>query len=62
MFSNGKICPDCHTESLHHSHRPLRDWLLGILGLRRVRCICCYQRFYAPRAAYRADMPPTRLN
>ena len=62
MFSNGKICPDCHTESLHHSHRPVRDWFLGILRLRCVRCICCYQRFYAPRAVYRADMTRSRLN
>jgi hypothetical protein len=62
MFSNGKICPDCHTESLHHSHRPNRDWFLSILRLRSVRCICCYQRFYVSRAAYRAEMTHSRLN
>jgi hypothetical protein len=62
MFSNGKICPTCHTESLHHSHRPLRDWFFRILGLRSVRCICCYQRFVVFRAAYRTDISPGRLN
>jgi hypothetical protein len=66
MFSNGKICPNCHTESLHHSHRPLRDWFFGILRLRSVRCICCYQRFFVSRnsykAAYRPGIGHSRLN
>ena len=66
MLCNGKFCPSCHTESLHHSHRPLRDWFLGILRLRSVRCICYYQRFLVSRAsyrsAYRADIRRTRLN
>jgi hypothetical protein len=62
MFSNGKICPACQTESLHHSHRPVKDWFLRILGLRSVRCICCYQRFLVLRTAYRTDISRTRLN
>jgi hypothetical protein len=62
MFSNGKICPTCHTESLHHSHRPLRDWFFRILRLRSVRCICCYQRFLVFRADYRTDISRGRLN
>jgi hypothetical protein len=48
MFSNGKICPDCHTESLHRSHRRGKDWFFNLLGLRPVRCTCCCQRFYVP--------------
>jgi hypothetical protein len=62
MFSNGKTCPTCHTESLHHSHRPVRDWFFRILRLRSVRCICCYQRFLAPQAAYSPDIGRRRLN
>jgi len=66
MFSNGKICPNCHTESLHHSHRPFRDWFFRILRLRSVRRICCYERFLVRRASYTSPYRPSihhrRLN
>ena len=61
MSCNGKICPTCHTESLHHSHRPLRDWFLRIFRRRSVRCICCYQRFFVPEASYRRPSYRTRI-
>jgi len=57
-FSNGKICPDCHTESLHYSHRPARDCFFRILRIRPVRCLCCYRRFYASISALRATNRP----
>ncbi|WP_158944910.1 hypothetical protein [Granulicella sp. S190] len=38
---------------MHRSHhRGVRDWFFNLLALRPVRCTCCCQRFYAPRAAY----------
>ena len=61
MSCNGKTCPTCHTEFLHHSHRPLRDWFLRIFHLRSVRCICCYQRFLVPEASYRRSAYRTRI-
>jgi hypothetical protein len=48
MFSNGKICPDCNTDSLYLSHRRGSDWFIFHIFRRRpVRCSCCCQRFYA---------------
>jgi hypothetical protein len=67
MFSDGKLCPDCNTDSIHRSHRRgFKDWFFNLLALRPVRCICCCQRFYAPQAAYgphiRPNTGPSRLN
>ena len=51
IFSDGKTCPECHTESLHRSHRRRLDWVFHYLGFQPVRCTCCCQRFYVPRPA-----------
>jgi hypothetical protein len=48
-FSDGKTCPECHTKSLHRTHRRKLDWLFYIIGYRPMRCSCCRERFYAPR-------------
>ena len=59
MFSDGKLCPFCNTESVHRSHRRgFKDWFFNLLALRPVRCTCCCQRFYAPRAAYGPHIRP----
>jgi hypothetical protein len=60
MFANGKFLPECHTDSLYLSHRRGKDWFFNFLGLRPVRCICCCQRFYAPRLALRLNFNPDR--
>jgi hypothetical protein len=67
MFANGRSCPHCNTESLHRSHRRgIKDRFFNLLALRPVRCTCCCQRFYAPRAAHgphiRPIAGPSRLN
>jgi len=67
MFADGRSCPHCNTESLHRSHRRgIKDRFFNLLALRPVRCTCCCQRFYAPRAAHgphiRPIAGPTRLN
>jgi hypothetical protein len=63
-MSDGKTCPECHTDSLHRSHRRKLDWIFHIIGYRTVRCSNCSERFYAPppRQAHQPHMGLTRLN
>jgi hypothetical protein len=49
MFTDGKTCPECHTRTLHRSHRRKLDWIFHLFGYWPVRCRNCTERFYAPR-------------
>ena len=55
MFTDGINCPECHTDSLHRSHRRKLDWIFHVLGYRPVRCSNCHERFYSPRSRRRTS-------
>lgn len=46
------ICPRCYSERCHRSkRRSLRDYLIGLTGLRPWRCSSCDLRFFAGSVA-----------
>jgi len=42
-------CPNCGSVETHRSHRngPFEKYILGVLGVRPLRCANCDARFYA---------------